>query len=202
MTVSNGSLSVNADALSLLPQRPRTTVKVFAEDPDYLLEPCWQGTRALAVIGTQERFIGYGGERVEAPRELLEAIAAVADCSTAVLDGVIVHELPEELDLEVDEQGDPYQRAGVARDVFVAFDLLEVDGTVLANAPLLERKRHLAGVVRPSPNVRVSPFVRRGMKAWRETLKGQGFADVVAKRVNSRYRPGEQTNDWLRVEKM
>jgi hypothetical protein len=183
------------------PQRPRYA-RVFAESTDYILEPCWKGTRALAVVGPQPEFVGDGGEPVEAPRELLQAIAAVTDASSAVLDGVIVDALPEEPDLEVDAEGDAFQRPSVSRNTYVAFDLLEVDGASLLDAPLLERKRHLAGVLRPGPSVRISPFVRRGMRAWRETLAGQGFKQVIAKRVNSKYRPGATNDDWLRIEKL
>lgn len=184
----------------LAPQRARL-VRQFAESSDYLLEPCWRGTRALAVIGPRPSFIGDRAP-VEAPRELLEAIAAVADCGAAVVDGVIVHGLADESDLEMDTEGEAFQRPSMLRDVYVAFDLLEVDGTSLLEVPLLERKRHLAGVLRPSPNVRLSPFVRRGMRAWRETLVGQGFKQVIAKRVNSKYQTGATNDDWLRIEKL
>jgi ATP-dependent DNA ligase len=155
----------------------------------------------LAVIGPAPAFIGDDAP-VEAPRELLEAIGAVADCAAGVLDGVIVRGLADESDLEMDAQGEAFQRPSMLRDVYVAFDLLEVDGTSLLDTPLLERKRHLAGVLRPSPNVRISPFVRRGMRAWRDTLVGQGFKQVIAKRVNSRYHAGTTNPDWLRIEKL
>lgn len=202
---------------SLTPQRPRFA-REFAESADYILEPCWEGTRALALIRDEQRsFVGYGGVAVEAPRELLDAIAAVTDCESAILDGVIVHGFAEESELEPgDSATEAFQRTPSARDVYVAVDLLEVDGVSLLDAPLLERKRHLAGLVRPSTNVRISPYVSRGMRAWRDTLHGQGFKRFIVKRINSRYNPtgmrraadargqspGDSNDDWLQVEKL
>lgn len=186
---------------SLSPQRPRF-LREFAESPDYILEPSWRGTRGLVLVGRSPAMVGYGGKDVDAPRELLEAIVAVAECETAVVDGVLVRDFLEEPDLEGTSSEEAFQRRSAARDVFVAVDLLDVDGVSLLDAPLLERKRHLAGVIRPSPNVRLSPYVRRGMRAWKDTLEGQGFRRFIVKKVNSRYRPGETNDDWLEIEKL
>lgn len=186
---------------NLSPQRPRF-VREFAETSDYILEPSWQGTRVLAVLGTRPAFVGYGGEPVDGPHGLLEAIAGATTSAEAVIDGVIVHEFNDESELEADAQGEAFLRRAPTRDIFVAFDLLEVDGVSLVDAPLLERKRHLASVLHTGPNVRISPYVRRGMRAWRETLAQQGFRRYVVKRVNSRYRAGESNDDWLQIEKL
>ncbi len=185
----------------LTPQRPRF-LREFAESSDYILEPSWQGTRALVEVGSVPRATGYGGASIEIPRELLDAILAVTDCDSAVIDGVFVRGLREESDLEGGEGDEAYERRRVPRDVFMAVDLLEVDGVSLLDAPLLERKRQLTGVLRVSPNVRISPFVRGGMRAWRDTLEGQGFKRFIVKKVNSRYRPGETNDDWLEIEKL
>lgn len=191
----------NTEVGSPSPQRPRF-LRQFTESPDYILEPSWQGVRALIEVGPNPSARGYGGRPLNAPRELLEAVAAVAACDTALIDGVIVRDFGAEGELEAGEGDDAYLRRPAIHDVFVAVDLLEVDGVSLLDAPLLERKRHLAGLIRPSQNVRVSPFVRRGMRAWRDTLQGQGFRRFVLKKVNSRYRPGETNDDWLQVEKL
>lgn len=190
-------------ARRLEPRRPRF-VRDFAESAEYILEPSWEGTRALAVIAPENRaFIGYGGDSVDAPRGLLDAIAAVIDCESAVLDGVIVHSFADEAELEPGSTAEEaYQRPPVAREIFVAVDVLEVDGESLVDVPLLERKRHLAGLLRPSANVRLSPYVARGMRAWRDTLAGQGFKRFIVKRINGRYAPGESKQDWLQIEKL
>ena len=86
--------------------------------------------------------------------------------------------------------------------IFAAFDLLEVDGESLLEVPLLERRRHLEGVLAPSPNVRLTPYMTRGLRSWRDTLQAQGFRRVVLKNWNSTYTPGRTTDDWLVIEKL
>ena len=185
----------------LLPQRPRY-VRERAEPDGHILEPDWVGTRTLVRVGHGgARFVGYSGE-VEGPRELYDAIVAEARCATAIIDGVLVDDWRDEGELEVDADGNAFTRAPSARRIFAAFDILEVDGESLLEVPLLERKRHLEGLLVPSVNVRLTPFVTRGLRSWRETLAAQGFRRVVLKNWNSTYAPGRTTEDWLVVDKL
>lgn len=190
-----------AVATDLAPQRPRYR-RGLAEPQWHLLEPEWPGTRVLVRIGHQgPRFVGYAGP-VEGPRELYDAIVAEARCDTAVIDGVLVHEWRDDPDLELDPEGNAYTRANSARAIFAAFDLLEVDGTSLVDLPLLERKRHLEGLLKQSRNVRLTAYVTRGLRMWRETFLSQGFKRVVLKSWNSTYSPGRVADDWVVVDKI
>lgn len=187
--------------MDLGPQRPRY-VRERAELEGHILEPEWSGTRVLVRVGHPEpHFVGYVGP-VEAPRELYEAISADAECATAVIDGVIVTDFQEERDLEMDGEGNAFVRQGPPRKIFAAFDLLEVDGQSLLAVPLLERKRHLEGVLRPSPNVRITAYRARDLRSWAETLALQGFRRLVLKAWNSTYSPGATNDSWLVIEKM
>jgi bifunctional non-homologous end joining protein LigD len=197
------SVSVEATALGvdLAPQRPKP-VREQAELPNHILEPAWQGTRVLVRIGHGgPRFVGYDGP-VDGPRELFDAIQAETHCRTAILDGVLVTNWADDRDLEVDQQGNAFTRESPRRQIFSAFDLLEVDGDPLIGVPLLERKRHLEGLVSPSPNVRLTAYVTRGLRAWRETLTGLGFRRVLLKDWNSPYSPGQTASSWLVVDKL
>ncbi|MEP7003502.1 MAG: hypothetical protein ABI888_03095 [Chloroflexota bacterium] len=185
----------------LAPQRPKP-VREQAELPNHILEPAWSGTRVLVRIGHDgPAFVGYDGP-VDAPRELFDAIRAETRCSTAILDGVLVDNWEDERDLEVDAAGNAYVRGLPSRQIFSAFDLLEVDGDSLLKVPLLERKRHLAGIIAPSVNVRLTVFVTRGLRAWRDTLSGLGFKRVVLKDWNSTYSPGQTSPAWLVIDKL
>jgi bifunctional non-homologous end joining protein LigD len=185
----------------IAPQRPRS-VRERAELSGHILEPAWSGTRVLVRIGHGEpRFRGYDGT-VEGPRELFDAIVADARCDTAIIDGVLVDDWKDESDLEVDEAGTAYTRHFAPRQIFAAFDLLEIDGESLLAIPLLERKRHLEGVLAPSQNVRLTPYVTRGLRSWHDTLQAQGFRRSVLKNWNSSYAPGKTNDDWLVVEKL
>jgi bifunctional non-homologous end joining protein LigD len=177
-------------------------VRERAEQEGHILEPAWTGTRALVRVGhPAPHYVGYEGG-IDGPRELYDAIVADAQCQTAIIDGVLVSDWRDESDLEVDANGNAYQRQLGGRQIFAAFDLLEVDGESLLKVPLLERRRHLEGVLAPSPNVRLTPFVTRGLRSWRDTLQAQGFRRVVLKNWNSAYTPGKTTDDWLVIEKL
>ena len=191
------------DALGadLAPQRARY-VREQPEPEGHILEPEWKGVRTLVRVGhSGPRFVGYEGP-IDGPRELYDAIVADTRSDTAILDGVLVDGFLDEAELEIDVEGNAVTRAPGGRRIFAAFDLLEVDGDSLLNVPLLERRRHLEGVLMPSLNVRITPYVSRGLRSWRDTLAAQGFQRVVLKNWNSVYSPGRENRDWLLVEKI
>lgn len=191
----------NAIGADLAPQRPRYA-RERPEPVGHILEPEWKGVRALVRVGHNgPRFIGYDGP-VDGPRELYDAIVADTRSNTAILDGVMVDGFLDEAELEMDGQGNALTRSAGGRRIFAAFDLLEVDGESLIDVPLLERRRHLEGVLTPSLNVRLTPYVSRSLRSWRDTLASQGFRRVVLKNWNSVYAPGRETGDWLVVEKI
>jgi ATP-dependent DNA ligase len=80
--------------------------------------------------------------------------------------------------------------------VFVAIDLLAVDGEQLLDVPLLERKRLLDTVVEDNDVVRHGMHVRPPIGAWVATWRSLGFRAIAYKSANSRYRPGEPNDDW------
>ena len=191
----------NATGADLAPQRPRYA-RERPEPVGHILEPEWKGVRALVRVGHDgPRFIGYDGP-VDGPRELYDAIVADTRSNTAILDGVLVDGFLDDVELEMDGQGNALTRSSGGRRIFAAFDLLEVDGESLIEVPLLERRRHLEGVLTPSLNVRLTPYVSRSLRSWRDTLATQGFRRVVLKNWNSVYSPGRETGDWLVVEKI
>jgi ATP-dependent DNA ligase len=198
---SNSVESATAVGADLAPQRPKP-VREQAELPRHILEPAWEGTRVLVRVGHDgPRFVGYDGP-VDGPRELYDAIQAETRSTTAIIDGVLVTNWEDDRDLEVDPDGNAFTREAPRRQIFSAFDLLEVDGESLVGVPLLERKRHLEGIITPSQNVRLTAFVTRGLRAWRETLAGLGFKRVVLKDWNSPYSPGQTARSWLVVDKL
>ena len=82
---------------------------------------------------------------------------------------------------------------------YIAFDLLYRDGEPLFDTPLLERRRRLSQLLRDAP----SPLVERtsvvGEDFYREAA-ARRLEGVVAKRLDSRYLPGERTRDWLKLK--
>lgn len=185
----------------IAPQRPRY-VREKSELERHILEPEWPGTRALARVGYGgPHFVGYSGP-VDGPRELYDAIGALARCQTAIIDGVLVPDWQDEQDLEVDRDGNAFTRPPTGRRIFAAFDLLEIDGEPLIGIPLLERKRQLEGLLQQSANVRLTAYASRGLRAWRDTLQAQGFRRVVLKSWNSTYAAGQTNDDWVVTDRL
>jgi bifunctional non-homologous end joining protein LigD len=84
--------------------------------------------------------------------------------------------------------------------IFVAFDLLEVEGDPVIDRPLTERRERLAELLdRRTKAVQLSEAFNDG-EALFEAAKEQGFEGVVSKRSGSRYLPGRRTRDWLKVK--
>lgn len=195
----------------VLPQLA-TPAEVIINSVNWLFEPYWSGDRLVArlhagrVTLTDEAGEPARDDCAEAADELLAAIdaeAAVIDgiwtAQPFVGDGVGAQRWAETMAEEglVDEPPDPISME--KRRAFVAVDLVELDGQSLADVPYQERRRLLASVVEENVRVRVSPAVKLPIRPWLHAWRGNGFTHYVAKHVNSRYRPGEQVEDWLIV---
>jgi bifunctional non-homologous end joining protein LigD len=195
----------------ILPQHA-TPAEVLITSVDWLFEPYWSGDRLIArlqdgrVTLTDVAGEPAGPEFAEAADELLPAI----DADAAVIDGIWsgqpflgdgrgVRRWAETLAEEgaVEEPPDPLSME--KRRAFVAIDLVELEGQSLADVPYQERRRLLASVLAENVRVRISPAVTQPIRAWLNAWRANGFGRYVAKHVNSRYRSGEETEEWLIV---
>lgn len=79
---------------------------------------------------------------------------------------------------------------------FVAVDLLWLDGQHLLDVPLLERRRLLESALGEAEYVRRSVAVRPPVEAWYAQWKALGILEIAVKDANSRYRPGDISEDW------
>jgi ATP-dependent DNA ligase len=179
---------------------------------DWLFEPAWRGDRLLArVDGDDVELTDRFGKAVEADYpEALEVLAASVDADEALLDGIwtalpfvgvgsAAYNLAQQLAEEgvAEEYPDPI--ANESRRAYVAIDLLELDGQLLYEVPYLERRRLLESVIDENVRVRITPAVRVPVEHWLHAWRLSGFTHYVAKQMNSRYVPGEPSNDWLEI---
>lgn len=79
---------------------------------------------------------------------------------------------------------------------FVAVDLLWLDGELLLDVPLLERRRLLESALGESELIRRGVFVRPPLDAWLGSWRALGFTGISLKGANSRYQPGTISDDW------
>ena len=212
----------HSDPREWRPQRPRPHRAAPAIN-NALVEPMWEGIRVIAhwegAAGDRPRVVvldELGDEVTDADADaaLLEELRGALLASDAVIDGFLTRQATRSGELVstalVAQRGSfnpifaPRVEVGTASPgasdeapvAFVAVDLLRVDGETLFDVPLLERKRLLDGVISASHRVRVSPYTQPPVDQWLSTWAAAGFRGVMLKAANSRYRPGEETDDW------
>ncbi|MFE9321140.1 ATP-dependent DNA ligase [Nocardia sp. NPDC052278] len=89
-------------------------------------------------------------------------------------------------------------QADAARAVFVAFDVLYLDGTSLIRKRYSDRRRVLEAIAANAPSLRVPPRLDgSGAEALRYSQE-QGLEGVVAKRKDSVYLPGKRGHSWVK----
>lgn len=214
---------IPSDPLAWRPQyaRPSRRARPIS---DPLIEPLWRGTRVLAHLdrsrltpdgGTWCAILDDDGEDASDLEPAVTAALRVAvGAADAVIDGYLTDQAtrPGEnvalvsigrrsgnivMGHRIDPDVAPPIDDGEPRPVaFVAVDLLRVDGQDLFDVPLLERKRLLDSLVEVGELVRLSPYTRPPVDGWMRSWRAAGFAGVMLKAANSRYRPGTETDQW------
>jgi bifunctional non-homologous end joining protein LigD len=202
------------NAEPILPQLA-TEARVNINSPAWSFEPYWVGERLITRIadGTVRVTNSAGHEVDDFYRDLVEVLKTSVDADEAVLDGIWTAQpflghgsaaerwseaLAEESG-ELPEDG-PEPASLEMRRAYVVVDLIELDGQFLGDLPYQERRRLLSGLVREDVRLRVTPSVKAPLGSWFHAWQENGFSRAVAKHVNSRYRPGTATADWIILE--
>ncbi len=180
-----------------------TAADALPEGGGWLFEPKWDGFRTLLFRDGDDVFLQ---SRDEKPLnryfpELIEPVKSMLP-QRCVLDGEIVIAGPAGLDFEAlllrihPAASRVKLLAEQSPASFVAWDLLATGGEDLREIPLAERharlERELAGI---KPPIHLSPSTLDRTLAgdWFARFEGAGLDGVMAKRLDSPYRPGERT---------
>ncbi len=177
------------------------------DSADHLFDAKWDGLRSIAFFGPAVR-LQARSLRDQTPHfpELAAALAALP--GSGVLDGEIVvmdgdrSSFP--LVMERNRlRSETAVRRGAAETPawFVAFDLLHRDGARLTAAPLVERRRAL-GALLPDAGGRIfaNPLVVGEGLRFFAAMRERNMEGMVAKRLQSPYRIGERSDDWLKIK--
>lgn len=179
------------------------------DSSNHLYEIKWDGIRVLA-------FFGKGRIRLQTRRLLdtthryPEIVRALRELpGEGILDGEVVvfdGDKPSfERALKRELVSDPTRIAQRARDIpayYVAFDLLYLDGCVLMEEPLSERKRLLSKLLTespPKPIIESDYILERGTAYYQEAAE-RGLEGIVAKTLDGRYLSGKRTRDWIKIK--
>jgi bifunctional non-homologous end joining protein LigD len=195
----------------VLPQRPKPANAEIVS-VEWLFEPAWPGDRLMVRVrnGRVDVFDEDGETADEMLPELADVLSPAILSADALIDGVwtaqpfigagsLARVWAETLDREGlgDDVPDPIETE--RRRAFVALDLVELDGQPLHEVPFQERRRLLESVVDPGVQVRLSPIVKQPIRGWLFGWRDNGFTSYMAKHQNARYRPGEETDEWLEI---
>jgi len=207
--------SVGADTLPLLatplhapPLRIRPEAAIPCSGPfdadQWRFSIDWDGARTLLVTGPQGEAALYDARLRDVTAlypEVVHAAAAlgrrrtVLDGVVSVLDGEGRPDL-EALSLRV--------RAGPRATVpgalvFLAGDLLHLDGSSTATWSLDRRHDALGILVPPQPRLQVPGWVAGHGRAFCEAASEHGLSSVLARRGDAPYRAGVASPDRLRI---
>lgn len=83
---------------------------------------------------------------------------------------------------------------------YFVFDLLWLDGKDYMNEPLYRRKSALKNILPKSPIIIYQSEIDTYGVAAFKMAQGEGLEGVVAKRIDSIYRPSIRTKDWLKLK--
>lgn len=164
----------------------------------------WDGVRALFDVSERgSRLFSRSGNDISGGYP--ELVAATDGVGDALLDGEIVAFVDGRPSFEA-LQGRMHLRghADVTRAVtatpvtFVAFDLLRRFGVDLTGRPYLERRETLERFAAEHPGWTISPSFDDAY-ATESVARANGLEGVVAKRLDSAYRPGVRSEDWRKL---
>ena len=166
---------------------------------DWAFEIKWDGYRTIVhVADGRVRLQSTAGHDVTDRWPEFSGLAGAVNARSAILDGELV---------VFDDDGRPRfelaQRSGVGSDrqaVLQFFDVLQVDGNDTIDLPYLDRRRLLEQLVEPGDNWTVPSFRIGDGAALVAATAEQGLEGVIAKRIDSRYRPGTRTKDWRKIK--
>ena len=174
------------------------------DDPDWLFSVDWDGTRALLFIDPNGGVRLQGEMHGDLAARFPDVAGAISmpEGRSAVLDGVIA---------VLDPEGRPDlaglgQRLAVgpaaAADlpaVYLAFDLLHVDGRPTFRWPLERRLEALRGLAADGEVLQVPDHVSGRGGALADAAAGRGLVALLARRAMAPYRPGLASPDRLRI---
>jgi bifunctional non-homologous end joining protein LigD len=207
----SGTMDAMPSALKYLPPMLATLGELppAAQDARWAYEMKWDGMRAIVLIDSGGLTLFSRNDRdVTVSYPELLPLAAALDGEQAILDSEIV---------AFDERGRPSfrllqdrmhiasatQAKALSKSrpvVLLAFDLLQHAGESLIALPYVERRRRLEALGLDGPSWQTPPaFSGTGAEAVR-TSKELGLEGVLAKRLDSPYRPGKRSREWIKVK--
>ncbi len=175
--------------------------------PGWIFEIKWDGIRALAYVGETLSIRSRNDREISQNfPELLELKKLTHD---VVIDGEIIVMRGGAPDfqsvskrIQASKPRDIEYEAREMPCTYVVFDILEKGGESLTGKPLSERKTLLRKSLKDGEHVVISSYVVAEGEAYYKAAAARGLEGVVAKKLDSLYRSGGRSSEWLKVKRI
>jgi bifunctional non-homologous end joining protein LigD len=179
------------------------------ESEDYLYELKWDGLRAMIALDEGEvRITSRNQQDLTArfpelliPDKAFRTVSALFDGEIACLDKEgkpvfqdVMHRFQQNTEGAVERARAEHPA------VCYVFDCLYLDGRPIVNEPLVRRRAWMEDSIRRGTPYRVSEAVTEGAAFFTAAVQ-MGLEGIVAKEINSLYRPGTRSAQWLKIKK-
>jgi bifunctional non-homologous end joining protein LigD len=197
-----------------MPTNVQPMLATAGELPDdvdrWALEVKWDGVRAIVYVsGGKVRVVGRRGIEETGRYPELQTLADLLPDQTAVLDGEIVafdegrpsfERLQQRM--HVDHPGTRLIRQVPVH--YVVFDLPYLGGHPLYDVPYRERRALLDELELAAGPIEAPPYLPGAdadqLQELLDYTKEQGLEGLIAKRLDSPYRPGRRVDFWRKVK--
>ena len=168
------------------------------DDKNWLFEIKWDGYRAITEKNKNDiALYSRNGLTFEYTYPLVvEQLKRIEE--DAVLDGEIV---------VLDDDGHPsfqflqHYSENTNRPIqYYIFDLLSLNGHDTTGLTLVERKELLQQIIPKNEVIKYSDHIFEKGKAFFKVSTDRDLEGVIAKKINSKYYPGQRTTEWLKIK--
>jgi len=202
MSVANGKMTIPAGAVkSKFPQSLKPMLAVLVnkpfDNPGWQYEVKWDGYRAVAFLNKNKVDLKSRNDKsfnekfypvTKALNEL--KINAVLDGEIVVADKNGISNFGALQNWRSESDGELY---------YYVFDLLWFDNYNFTSVPLSERRNILETLVPKTGIIKLSQSFHSSGIEFFESAKKIGLEGIMAKKSDSLYRPGERTDEWLKI---
>jgi bifunctional non-homologous end joining protein LigD len=181
------------------------------QDDRWAYELKWDGVRILAHVGSEHiRLVGRSGIDATIAYPELRGLAGALGGRMVVLDGEVAVLGPDGSSdfqalaprMHVRSAARAHELAVRVPVTYVVFDVLAVDGRSTTALLYSQRREILEGLVSSGPHWQVSPSFHGHGRDLLEASKRMGVEGIVAKRLDSPYRPGQRSSEWIKIKNL
>jgi DNA ligase D-like protein (predicted ligase) len=175
-------------------------------EPAWAAEFKWDGVRAVAYLSAGRlRLLSRSGRDMTPAYPELADLADQAGSAEMVLDGeiaVFAGGRPSfaALQRRMHVAAPSPRLLAAVPATYLVFDIMDLDGQSLISEPYARRRDILAAQQLTGDQVHVPPSFPGGGKAVLAVSIRDGLEGVVVKRLDSAYRPGRRSPDWLKIK--